>query len=113
MKNITPERKQLIVSEALALDIWNMRRLTAGKRYVLVLVLIDHRWTQSLDQLTTLFIKIIQEIESTAIKNYTSCALKKGNEASTLISTLRDIWSHWGDLDDDEKKCQYVDQIYS
>ena len=60
--SITQERKQQLVSEALSMDSWNMRRLPTTKRCVLAVILIDHRWTQGLDQLASLLIKVVREV---------------------------------------------------
>lgn len=47
--NVTAERKQQLISEALSLHSRDMRRIPAIKRYSLAIILIDYRWAQGLD----------------------------------------------------------------
>lgn len=112
MSDIGSDRKEQLVSEALSLDSWNMRRLPAEKRYVLAMLLIDHRWTEGLDQLTTLLVKTMQDIESTAIRIYTAGLMKRGKETSALVSTLHDILCHWGTADGQDQKNEFLDTIF-
>ena len=111
--HVTAERKQQMVSEALSLHSREMRRLSSAKRYALAVALIEYRWAQSLDQLVTLLIKILREIESTAIRLYAEKIMQQGDKTSFLVSTLKDILYHWGATDSTDERQNYLDTLYN
>ncbi len=87
-----PESKlKRFITEARALNIANMNELSEHKKYTLVTLFIQSQTQKALDDITDIFIRIIQKIVQSAQNALKEHQISQTRDTDNLVMTLRDI----------------------
>lgn len=96
------------IHEARALDASEMRRLKHNKRYALSVILIKAQLAQTLDNVTNIFIKLLQEIERTGNRLLDQYYLDKKGQSDWLLKHFKNILTSFQDAHDSQQKLKIV-----
>jgi len=87
-----PESKlKRLITEARALNISDMNKLSEHKKYTLVTLFIQSQTQKALDDITDIFIRIIQKIVLGAQNALKEHQISQTRDTDNLVMTLRDI----------------------
>jgi len=111
-KNIPWTKLKSFYDDARSLSASRMREATPEKRYALALVFIQNKLAQTLDNIAIIFIKIIQEMNSTGRQQLKDYYLQHKSKTDKLIGNFHDVLESFQTAEDEKDKLNVVtDQI--
>lgn len=91
IKDIPDVKQQHYAAEAQALEANQMKELPDKKRYMLAVALLEHRHSQTLDDIAEVFIKRMKRVHYRAKDALAQYRVESQQRTDELITTLRDV----------------------
>ncbi|MGI2028645.1 DUF4158 domain-containing protein [Endozoicomonas acroporae] len=95
LKNLSAARRSALFHEARSYDAKSMRRLLPDKRYTLTALLVRQRYATALDDVASIYIRMVRQLHHIAQQKYQEHLLKHSGDADKLIKRFHQVLTAW------------------
>lgn len=107
-KDLATKKIESFTDDARSLNAARMKLLQPTKRYAIAAVLLRSQLADALDNLVSIFIRTIQELETTGKRLFNEYFLQKQNQSDQLIGHFHDVLSSFDNTNDEKQRLSIV-----